>query len=183
VTGISTVLLAALAGLNPWVVLVIVVGLATFTRHAPLNEPYSQGATIVGLAIVAVAMGIEIVVSKLRRAARFVEPVSLAAAVGAGAGLPLALLPPTEDALWLVPVGLVVALVARLARYRLARGLDKWLRPMGHIAASIVSDLAARYRLARGLDKWLRPMGHIAASIVSDLAAGTLTAAIFALKL
>ena len=154
-TGISTVLLAALAGLNPWVVLVIVVGLATFTRHAPLNEPYSQGATLVGLAIVAAVMGIEIVVSKVRRAARFLEPVSLAAAMGAGAGLPLALLPPTEDVWWLVPVGLAVALVVRLGRYRMGRGLDRWLRPMGHIAAGILSDLLA----------------------------GTLTAAIFAVKL
>jgi hypothetical protein len=155
VTAISTLLLAALAGLNPWIVLVIVVGLATFTRHAPLNEPYSQGATVVGLALFAVVMGIEIVVSKLRRAARLVEPVSLAAAMGAGAGLPLALLPPTEDALWLIPVGVVVALVVRLARYRLSRRLDTWLRPMGHVATSILSDLVA----------------------------GTLTAAVFVLKL
>lgn len=153
-TGIGTTLLAALAGLNPWIVVVIVIGLATFTRHAPLNEPYSQGATIVGLALFAVVMGIEIVVSKLRRAARYFEPVNLAAAMGAGAGLPLALIPPTEDAAWLVPVGLFVALVVRVARYRLTRWLNEHLRPMGHIAASIFSDLVA----------------------------GTVTAAVFALK-
>ena len=153
-TGVSAVILAALAGLNPWVVLVIVVGLATFTRHAQLNEPYSRAATLVGLAIFAAVMGIEIVVSKLRRAARFVEPINLAAAMGTGAGLAPALLPPNEDALWLVPVGLFVALVVRVGRYRLTRWLNTYLRPMGHIAASIISDLLA----------------------------GTLAAAIFALK-
>ncbi|HEU5317924.1 MAG TPA: DUF4126 family protein [Chloroflexota bacterium] len=154
-TGISTVLLAALAGLNPWVVLVIVVGLATFTRHAPLNEPYSRGATLVGLAIFAVVMGIEIVLSKLRRASRLFEPISLAAAMGTGAGLAPALLPSGEDAVWLVPVGIFVALIVRVGRYRLTRWLNEYLRPMGHIAASIVSDLLA----------------------------GTLAAAVFALKL
>ena len=153
-SGVGTVILAALAGLNPWVVLVIVVGLATFTRHAPLNAPYSQVANTLGLVAFGAVLGIEVVVSKLRAAARFVEPVNVPAAAVTGALLPLALMPAGEDVTWLVLPGLVVALAVRWGRYRFARQLDRWLRPMGHIAAGIASDLLA----------------------------GTLTAAVFAIK-
>jgi hypothetical protein len=155
VSWVGTLILAGLAGLNPWVVVVIVVGLATFTRNAALNAPYSQAANTVGLAVFAALLGIDVVVGKLRRAARFVEPVSFAAAATIGALLPLALLPAgQEDVVWVVLPGLAVAVAMRWVRQRSARRLDTWLRPFGHVAASMGADLLA----------------------------GTLTAAVFAVK-
>jgi hypothetical protein len=153
-TGVSTIILAALAGLNPWVVLAIVVGLATFTRHAPLNEPYSQAAGALGLSVLGLLLGVDVVVSKLRDATRFVEPVTVPAAAIAGALFPLALLTPTGNEALLVGVGLLAALAARCARYWLTRRLERPLNPMGHVATGMLSDLVA----------------------------GTLTAAVFAIK-
>ena len=151
----GTLALAALAGLNPWVVAVIVVGLATFTRHAPLNAPYSDAANAVGLAVFGALLGLDVVLSKLKRAARVAEPFNVAAAAAIGALLPLALLPAAqEDVVWVVLPGLALALGMRWARHGAGRRLDTWLRPFGHVAASMAADLVA----------------------------GTLTAAVFALK-
>ena len=142
-SGWGTVALAALAGLNPWVVLVIVVGLATYTRHAPLNQPYSEVANVLGLVLFAVFLGVEVLLSKLKRVARWLEVVNVPAAAATGALLPLALIPPQEDVIWLVLPGLAVALALRWARLRAAPRLDRWLRPYGHVAASMAADLIA----------------------------------------
>jgi hypothetical protein len=142
-TGWGTVALAALAGLNPWVVLVIVVGLATYTRHAPLNQPYSEAANVVGLVLFAAFLGIEVLLSKLKRIARWLEVVNLPAAAVTGALLPLALLSPGEDVIWLVLPSMVVALALRWMRLRASPRLDRWLRPYGHVAASMLADLLA----------------------------------------
>ena len=142
-TGWGTVSLAACAGLNPWVVLVIVVGLATYTRHAPLNAPYSEAANAIGLAVFGAFLGIEVVLSKLKRVARYLEVVNLPAAAVTGALLPLALVPPSDDIIWLVLPGLVIALALRWARHRAGTQLDRWLNPLGHVAASMAGDLIA----------------------------------------
>lgn len=144
-TGIGALMLGALAGLNPWVVLVIVVGLAAYTRHAPLNPEFAGAGTTTGVVVLGAVLGIEVVVSKVRRAARLIEPVSATAAAVAGALLPLALVPPGGgiDPAWLVVPGLGAALGARALRARAARRLDGWLTPYGHVAASMGSDLIA----------------------------------------
>ena len=142
-TGWGTVTLAALAGLNPWVVLVIVTGLATFTRHAPLNAPYSEGANTIGLVAFGAALGIEVVLSKLARVARYLEAVNVPAAAVTGALLPLALISPADDVVWLVLPGMVIALGLRWTRLRASTYLDRWLRPFGHVAASMAADLIA----------------------------------------
>jgi hypothetical protein len=135
--------LAALAGCNPWVVLVLVVGLATFTRHAALNQPYSETANVIALALFAVMLGLDVVLSKLKAVARWLEVVNVPAAVVTGALLPLALIPPTEDVIWLVLPGMAIALAARGARLRAAPLLDRSLKPFGHVAASMAGDLIA----------------------------------------
>jgi hypothetical protein len=141
VTVIGALLLSALAGLNPWVVLVIATGLASFTRHAPLNSDFAPMGTTAGIAVFAAILGVDVVVSKLRRAARFVEPVSMAASAVAGALLPLALVPNAEP--WYALPGLLLAAGIRFLRHRSARVLNQWLRPFGHVAASIFADLLA----------------------------------------
>ena len=142
-TAWGTLALAGLAGLNPWVVLVIVTGLATYTRHAPLHQPYSQVANALGLAAFGAVLGIEIVISKFPKIARYLEPVNLPAAAVTGALLPLALVSPNDDIVWLVLPGMVIALGLRWARLRAPRRLDRWLRPYGHVAASMLADLLA----------------------------------------
>ncbi len=140
-TVVGALLLSALAGLNPWIVLVIVVGLAAFTRHAPLNPDFAPMGTAAGLAAFAAVLGVDVVVSKLRWAARFVEPVSMAASVVTGALLPLALVPNAEP--WYAIPGLLLAAGVRFLRHRSIRVLNQWLRPFGHVAASIFADLLA----------------------------------------
>ena len=142
-SGWGVVALAALAGLNPWVVLVIVVGLATYTRHAPLNQPYSEVASVLGLAIFGAFLGIEVILSKLKRVARWLEVVNVPAAAVTGALLPLALISPNEDVIWLVLPGMAIGLALRWARLRAAPWLERWLRPYGHVAASMAADLIA----------------------------------------
>ena len=142
-SGWGVMALAGLAGLNAWVVLVIVVGLAAFTRHAPLNQPYSAVATVFGLALCAALLGVDVILSKLKGVARWLEVVNVPAAAVTGALLPLALIPPTEDLIWLVLPGMVIALAARWARFRAVPRLNRWLRPYGHIAASMSADLLA----------------------------------------
>ena len=142
-TGWGTATLAALAGQNPWVVLVIVVGLATFTRHAQLNTPYSEAANVVGLALFAIVLGVEVVLTKIKRIARWLEVINVPAAAVTGALVPLALIPPREDVIWLVLPGIAIALASRWARLWAAKALDRWLRPMGHIAAGMIADLIA----------------------------------------
>ena len=124
-------------------VLVLVVGLATYTRHAPLNQPYSHAASVFGLALFAAFLGIEVVLSKLKRVARWLEVVNVPGAAVTGALLPLALLSPSDDVIWLVLPGMVVALALRWARLRAVPWLDRWLRPYGHVAASMAADLIA----------------------------------------
>ena len=124
-------------------VLVLVVGLATYTRHAPLNQPYSEVASVFGLALFAAFLGIEVVLSKLKRVARWLEVVNVPGAAVTGALLPLALLSPSDDVIWLVLPGMVIALALRWARLRAAPWLDRWLRPYGHVAASMAADLIA----------------------------------------
>ena len=142
-TGWSTVTLAVLAGLNPWIVLVIVTGLATFTRHAQLNTPYSEVANVIGLAVFGALMGIEVVLSKIKGIAKWIEVVNVPAAAVAGALLPLALIAPTDDVIWLVLPGLVLAVAFRWGRMRAGTYLDRWLKPLGHVGASMAADLIA----------------------------------------
>jgi hypothetical protein len=142
-TGWSTITLAALAGLNPWVVLVIVTGLATFTRHAQMNTPYSEVANVIGLAAFGALMGLEIVLSKIKPIAKWLEVVNVPAAAVTGALLPLALISPNDDVIWLVLPGMVVALALRWGRMRAGTYLDRWLKPLGHVGASMAADLIA----------------------------------------
>lgn len=169
-TGIGALLLSALAGLNPWVVLVIVVGLNLYTRHAPVNPEFAGVGTTAGLVVIAAVLGVDVVLSKLRRAARFIEPVNAAAATVAGALIPLALVAPPEA---VVAAG--DATVSGIASVP-----PTWLAAPGVILA--VASRYGRHVAARWMNTWLRPYGHVAASMSADLVAGCFTAAVFVIK-
>lgn len=154
-TVLGSIALAALAGLNPWVVLLITLGLASFTRHAPLGGPLAALGGPVALAVVGLVLGVEVVASKVRRTASAIAWLNRVAAAAAGA-----------------------LLVASLA----VDGAPPppWLFVAGALAASAVRF--ARHAFSHRLDRLLRPFGYIATGIASDVLAGTLAAAVFAIK-
>jgi hypothetical protein len=142
---VGVLLLAAAAGLNPWMVLFTVAGLATFTRHAALAGPLEplQGVPhVVGLGLL---LGIELVVSKVRRTAELAESVNLLAGGIAGALLATGLWLGTGEAppAWLAAPGAAAALGVRLLRRRVTRAVREALRPWAHVAVGMGSDVAA----------------------------------------
>jgi hypothetical protein len=125
--------------------LLIVAGLATYTRHAALTPAFAGLPGWPLLLALALLLLTDLVASKVPRLARPVERAALAAAAAAGALLGLAL---PNALLDLAPAlaaatGALVAIVVQLGRQRLARALDRPLQGQGHIVAGIFADLAA----------------------------------------
>lgn len=128
-------------------VLLIVAGLAAFTRHAPLTGPLETLAagSVLGVAVIGLLLGVELVVSKVRSTAAVAERANLVASTVTGGLLAVSLqvdggqVPP----LWLAAPGAAAALVVRLARQRVTTALRAALRPWAHVAVGIASDVLA----------------------------------------
>jgi hypothetical protein len=143
--GYATVVLAAAAGLNPRLPLLMVAGLATFTRHAPLTPAFTGLLGWRLLAVLALLLLADVVASKVPRLARPMERTALFTAAASGAVLGLAL---PNALLEVAPAvaaatGALVAVGAQLGRQRLARSLDRPLQGLGHVMAGVFADLAA----------------------------------------
>ena len=154
--GYGALLLAAAAGLNPWLTLVIAVGLATYTQHAPLTpgfEPFVGNAL---LGLLAVLLGVDVAASKVPRFMRTTERVSGLASAVAGAILCLAVPNALLEWGWAAAAlgGALLATVFRLGR--------RW-------AALALAEPMGRYRF-----------GYAFASMATNLGAAILTSLTFA---
>ena len=138
-------MLAALAGLNPWLVLLLAVGLGTFTRHAMLVGPLAGFDDWRAMVAVALVLGVELVTAKVRRTARWTDRVDAMAGLVVGALLVTGLAGPggEEPAGWLAALGALAALALRLGRWRLTQSVRDALRPWGHVAVGIMADMLA----------------------------------------
>lgn len=135
-------LLVVTAGLNPWLTVLIVIGLATYTRHAQLTDAFAPLLHLPVLLCLALLLGIEVVVGKVPRFRSLTEVIDLVAAAGAGAWLCLGVPSPLmgwQGAL----LGAIIAVAVRLARQWSTRWADRLLHPHGYIAATIASNVAA----------------------------------------
>jgi hypothetical protein len=141
--GVASILaLSGAAGLNPWFTLLIVIGLATFTRHGELTAELSVLRQPLALCGIALLLGLEVVASKVARLSRATERFDLAgaAAVGAllGGGVTNPLMGPAGAV-----IGAMVAVSVRWARRVGTRRVEPPLHPYGGVAAGIVSNVAA----------------------------------------
>jgi hypothetical protein len=157
-TASGVLVLAALAGLNPWIVLLLVAGLATYTPHATLAEPFAAARGTPLVVALGVLVGVEVVASKLRRVAAAVDWLNAAAGAATGALLGAALGAGAEAGTWVMAAGAALALAVRLARQALVAPLGRKLAPYGEHGARMLLGIAA------------------------DVLAGTLAAGVFALK-
>jgi hypothetical protein len=136
--------LAALAGLNPWLVLLLTAGLATFTRHAPVTAEALSALGLPVIGVLALLLGVDLVASKVQHLTRVVEWVDLVGGAAAGALLGAVLVAGAPmSGWWVIPVAAAVAVLARLARWAVRRPVERSLKPLGHVAMSIFSDLLA----------------------------------------
>ncbi len=136
------VLLIGTAGLNPWLTVLIVTGLATYTRHAQLTDAFAPLLQLPVLLFLALLLGVEVVVGKVPRFRDLTEVVNLFGAAAAGAWLCLSVPSPLmgwQGALF----GAFGAVSVRLLRQWGAHWTDRLLRPHGYIAAVIASNVAA----------------------------------------
>jgi hypothetical protein len=126
-------------------VLLMVAGLAAFTRHAMLVGPLSLLTAWGGLVAVGLLLGVELVTAKVRRTANWTERADAVAAGIVGALLATSLAGADGDAAppWLAVPGAVAALVVRLGRWRVVVGVRDALRPWGHVAVGIGADVLA----------------------------------------
>jgi hypothetical protein len=153
--GWGAFVLAAAAGLNPWLTLLITAGLAAYTPYVPLTPGF---APVVGTALVvvlAVLLGLDVAASKVPRLMRVTERLSGPAAAVAGAALclavPNALL--AHYGAFALVAGAAFAFATRLGR--------RW-------AALALREPLGGYRF-----------GYALASLATNTLAGVVTAATF----
>ena len=146
----AVLVLCAAAGLNPWVTLLMVAGLAAFTPHVPMQPAWAPLATPYSVAALAALLGANLVAAKIRRTEAAVGWVDVGASVAAGVALALGLgtAPERSAAAMLAIGGAMVALLLRLAERWLAGALAAPLRPYGRIAAGMLSNLVAAVTVA-----------------------------------
>jgi hypothetical protein len=161
VNGIGALVLAAAAGFNPWLTLLIAAGLALYSQHATLTPSASAVVERLGnwlLLVLAVLLGLDVVLGKVPRFTRTTERISGPVSALAGAALCLAM--PNALLGWAWPLAaLAGALIA--AGFRLLR---RW-------AALALTKPLGRYRF-----------GYVAASIATNLVAAILSALTFAVS-
>jgi hypothetical protein len=139
--------LAAAAGLNPWLTLLLTVGLAAFTPYVRLTPAAAPLASPGLVVLLAVLLGVEVVASKIPRLQRPTERLGgpAAALVGGLLGLivPNALLPIAPALAFLL--GAVVAFATRLGRRWVALRLREPLRGyrFGYAFATLVTNTLA----------------------------------------
>jgi hypothetical protein len=145
--GYGALLLAAAAGLNPWLTLLITVGLAAYTPRAPLTPGFEPLAGTGSVAALAVLLGLDVAAGKVPRLMRWTERVSGPVAALAGGLLCLAVPNVVLDQAGPLAllVGALLAFVTRLVRRRAALALSRPLEGyrFGYTLASMVTNLAA----------------------------------------
>ena len=139
----SVVILAAAAGLNPWLVWLMVSGLAAFTSRVPLVPEAQWLGTYGAVFVLAALLGLEIVGLKVQRVARGVWWVDSVAAPVAGALLCLAIQTPLLEAsaAAAAAIGALAALAFRRGLRVLGRRLNAPLRPLGRVAAGMAANV------------------------------------------
>lgn len=144
-SGYGVICLAMAAGIGPWLTVLIVTGVATFTARAPVAPPLD---TLLGLPLVlvlGVLAGLDIILGRLPRLARWVAPFNLVAAVCFG-GLLWTVLPHqpfAESPLLSALAGAAVAGTLGLARRWLSRRLDPPLQGNGALLTSIMANVVS----------------------------------------
>jgi Domain of unknown function (DUF4126) len=147
VDGWGAFVLAAAAGLNPWLTLLLTAGLAAFTPYAPLTPAAAPLATPWSVALLAGFLGLDVVGSKVPRLQRPTERLSGPAAALAGGALglavPNALLPGAPALAFLL--GALVASATRLGRRWAALRLRAPLRGyrFGYAFATLATNTLA----------------------------------------
>ena len=147
VNGFGAFVLAAAAGLNPWLTLLIVVGAAAYTAAAPLTPGFAPLAGNGPLVAVAVLLGLDVVGSKVPRLMRPTERLSGPAAAAVGALLCLALpnVALERGAPLAALAGAFVAFLFRLGRRWAALALRGPLQGyrFGYALTSVATNLLA----------------------------------------
>jgi hypothetical protein len=147
VDGWGALVLAAAAGLNPWLVLLLTVGLAAFTPYNPLTPAVAPLATPALAGLLAVPLGLDVVASKVpplqRTAERLSGPAAALAGGALGLAVPNAVLAAAPPAAFLL--GALVASAARLGRRWLALRLREPLRGyrFGYAFATLATNTLA----------------------------------------
>jgi hypothetical protein len=146
--------LAIAAGSNALFTALIVGGLVTFTPHVELTPALAPFAGIGSVALVAILLAFELVLSKHPRTSRAAMGVHIPIAAAAAALFAVGLQRPGHE-----PSALV-----------------------GSAAAAIAAGVAwVRYRGAMTARRPMAGLGHIVVSIAADVCAGVVTAATFAI--
>lgn len=142
---VRCVLLGLAAGMNPWLALLIALGLATFSSRVTLGAPLDGLTGLVAVAVLAVVLGADVVLGKLSRVARPLIGADAAAGVVTGATLVLSTVPAASGAprLPYAAAGAVLALAVGLAKLRALAPMNRHLPRLGHVALGIVADLLA----------------------------------------
>jgi hypothetical protein len=146
----SVLILAAAAGLNPWLVWLMVAGLAAFTNRVPLVPDGHWLGSYGAVFALAALLGVEIVGLKVGRAARGVWWLDSVASPVAGALLCLALANPLLAAgpAAAAAAGALAALVLRVGLRLLGRRLNAPLRPLGRVAAGMAANVVGAILVA-----------------------------------
>jgi hypothetical protein len=148
--AVSVLVLAAAAGLNPWLTTLMVAGLATFTHRAPLVSNAQWLASYGAVFGLAALLGMEIVTLKVAPIARGVAWVDTMAAPAAGALVCVSLvneLLATNPAL-AAAGGAAVALLFRFGLRWLGRRLNAPLKPFGGVAAAMAANVVGAIMVA-----------------------------------
>jgi hypothetical protein len=147
VNGFGALALAAAAGLNPWLTLLIVAGLATYSAHVPLTPGFEPLLGHGLVAVLTVLLGLDVAAGKVPQLMRAAERVSGPAAALAGALVCLAVPNVVLDRVGplAVIVGALLAFSTRLARRWAALALSRPLEGyrFGYTLASIATNVAA----------------------------------------
>lgn len=137
-------LLIAAAGISPWVTLLVVAGIATYTHRVPVAPVFEPFLGPLLLVVVAALLGLDAVAGKVPRLARTVEWSSVIAAAAVAALLWLALGRPATG-IESAPAGVaaVVAAALQAGRVAIARRMDRTLLGMGHVVTSLAANVVA----------------------------------------
>jgi hypothetical protein len=140
VSVLRCLLFGAAAGLNPWLALLIAAGLATFSPRVVLAPPLSALTGTGAVLALGALMGVDVVLGKLRPAARALAWIDLAIGIAAGAAAGVSFPGGSAAA---AAAGAAGALAGAAARFWAVRALNRPLWGFGHVGAVIAADLLA----------------------------------------
>jgi hypothetical protein len=139
VSVLRALLFGVAAGLNPWLALLIAAGLATFSSRVALAPPLSALTGTGTVLALGALVGVDVVLGKLRPAARTLAWLDLAIGIAAGAAAGMSF--PGGSAA--AAAGAAGALAGAAARFWAVRALNRPLSGFGHVGAGIAADLLA----------------------------------------